>query len=112
MIDIFEQIIEESKENEVLKRKPLIFKTKIVHFRNKNQIVTTADFSGAEADPRSKKIFADSIELMSKLVKLFDVGLRKVTIFGIMSPNLIISLYGYYTTDSGSSAFLLPFPMW
>lgn len=63
-------------------------------------------------DSKSKKIYADAIELTEKITKMFDFSLRKITFVGIMLPNLVISLLDYYTTDLGSKAFVLPFPMW
>lgn len=64
------------------------------------------------ANPTSKVIYVKFNKYAETFCKLFYIGLVKVAPIGSMLPLLIISYVSYFTTDSGSDAFILPFPMW
>ena len=63
-------------------------------------------------NPESKLIYENLNEKIEKWSDIFYVVSVKVSGPGVLIINFIMSYYGYFTTDSGSDAFSLPFLFW
>lgn len=46
------------------------------------------------------------------LQKLFELTFVKMTLPGVMAPNLLLSYYTYFFSDVGIDSFKLPFITW
>lgn len=58
------------------------------------------------------EIYQKSIEKTDKWAKYFYFVFTKITFPGTVLPPLIMSYFAYFKTESGSSAFELPFLVW
>lgn len=63
-------------------------------------------------NPESKPTYVKLNENIEKWTGVCYFIMAQVTIPAIVAPQFIISFYLYFTTDLGSKAFTLPFPMW
>lgn len=62
-------------------------------------------------NPASKAIYAETNRQVEKWSKFIILGIAKVTPFFLVWPKFVVSLVTYFTTDLGSDALELPFPM-
>lgn len=63
-------------------------------------------------NPTSNRIYDEMNEKVEKQTKLLFFMLFKVTVPISLMPNVIVSIYSYFSSDSGSEAFRLSFPIW
>lgn len=66
----------------------------------------------SESDSISKECYEKTKSRNETWIKLLVLSIIKVSHVGITTPNLVISYFNYFSTDLGSDAFILPFPMW
>lgn len=59
----------------------------------------------------TRNIYNEVIKRTEKWTEWFNFFYVKLSLPGVVAPNLVITLFLYFTTDSGTDAFLLPFPV-
>lgn len=64
------------------------------------------------SNPISKLIYEKVNKKVEKHTGILHFALLKVTVLATMMPSFILSYLVYFTTNSGSDAFQLAFPMW
>lgn len=60
-------------------------------------------------NPVSKAIYEEANDLVEKWSKIIASAFTRITAPGLMLPYIIMSYFMYFTTDSGTDAFVLPF---
>lgn len=61
---------------------------------------------------KSKKMYEKTNRLVEKWCKIAYFVIVKMSVPGFILPKALVSLFIYYTTDSGPDAFELPIPVW
>lgn len=79
---------------------------KFIILKSKNAIQIGVENS---ASRKIYEIFNAQFEKFTKIIYFMSMN---VTMLGIMTPNLIYSYFVYFTTESESDAFTMPFPEW
>lgn len=57
-------------------------------------------------------LYTETSQKMEKCIKMLDIAFLKITPILAIWPVLIVSLFTYFTTNLGESAFELACPMW
>lgn len=80
-----------------------------IQFHSKNR--THLCISGC-AHPKSRKFFLKICQQTERLSEIIFMVVQKIPLQLVMLPKFIVSFGVYFITNSGSSSFQLPFPMW
>lgn len=60
----------------------------------------------------SSILYSETGRNVEKWITTMDIAFLKITPIAAVCPASIGSLFTYFMTDSGASAFVLPTPMW
>lgn len=78
----------------------------------KKNIIFVFIFKPGMENPASKKIHEETYENIDKCTRYLYYFCVKITVPGVMIPQMITSYLNYFTTDMGKEAFKLPYPEW
>lgn len=69
-------------------------------------------FSGSIRTPASRAVIQRTIQRVEKISEIIYFVAINFGVPGVILPKALKSFFTYFTTDSGSDAFELPYVMW